>query len=245
MTKVLYSRLLPSSNEITRRGRTNVIENDEEKVELLADDEFFVPPPMPSKAAIRMQQIRSFCNDCWNEPFQLPKFNFLNELGKSQLENHGTRIFFFLATSCMVITITYLRRADNLMQDHSQSSYHSSIPLKITTEVDSKMKHFLNTSLSDVKPLGFPLPVELQNLGEIGNPLQTADFPFFFHIPRSGGSTVKDIMSECIGVVIASASDIRGGLIQDNIPGMMYSPDFYAGATLFNQRQNGRCVKCT
>lgn len=145
----------------------------------------------------------------------------------------------------------------------------------MTTEVDSKMRNFLNTSISDVKALGFPLPVELQHLGEISLPLQQGDIPFFFHIPRSGGSTVKYLVGECLGIVVASetgaghdgealtlfaspwgtrfpnvdTTTIAGinranqlHLVQSVIVGMVYSPHFYAGASLFNHAQTGRYV---
>jgi hypothetical protein len=240
MNKVLYSRLrqISANNESARRGRTNnAIENDEEKEEIL---ESLEPTLLSSssKAIICMQTINSFCNDCGKNQYQ-PLFN---ELGKSQLENRRTRIFFFLVTLCMIIiTIPYLRHVENLMYNQSEDLYHSALPSKITTEADSMINSFLNTSLSDMEPLNFPLPVELQSFDEIVNPLKQGDLPFFFHIPRSGGSTVKDIMSECLGLVFDG--DTGGGETQNIMAGIMYSPHLYAGsATLFNKRQNGRCV---
>ena len=40
---------------------------------------------------------------------------------------------------------------------------------------------------------------------------QQSDVPFFFHFPRSGGSTLLEIMSSCIGLVLASDVGARDG----------------------------------
>jgi len=153
-----------------------------------------------------MQKVKTFFTNCWKKPSRHLSEKYLNDLDKWLVEKERPRIFFFLATFCIVIITlsAYLRDANSLMHDQLQTSYHSATPSKITTEVDSKMKNFLNTSISDVKALGFPLPVELQHLGELSLPLQQGDVPFFFHIPRSGGSTVKDLVGECLGTVVAS-----------------------------------------
>ena len=40
---------------------------------------------------------------------------------------------------------------------------------------------------------------------------QQSDVPFFVHFPRSGGSTLLEIMSYCIGLVLASDVGARDG----------------------------------
>ena len=168
-------------------------------------DEKPYEPPIPPKV-IRRQKVKSFFTNCWKKPSHHLSEKCLNDLDKRLVEKERPRIFFFLATFGIVITLSYLRDANSLMHDQLQTSYHSAMPSKMMTEADSKMRNFLNTSISDAKALGFPLPVELQHLGEISLPLQQGDIPFFFHIPRSGESTEKDLVGECLGIVVASGT---------------------------------------
>ena len=50
-----------------------------------------------------------------------------------------------------------------------------------------------------------PLPESLNNIADISTyPISKNDIPLYFHIPRSGGSTVQEIMESCLGLVGAS-----------------------------------------
>jgi hypothetical protein len=50
-----------------------------------------------------------------------------------------------------------------------------------------------------------PLPTSLQNIADVSDfPVKKTDIPFYFHIPRGAGSTVKDTMGSCLGLVGAS-----------------------------------------
>lgn len=47
--------------------------------------------------------------------------------------------------------------------------------------------------------------------------MQPTDLPVFWHIPKSGGSTVKDIMGSCHRFVMASEAGIRAGHDNDTV----------------------------
>jgi len=66
---------------------------------------------------------------------------------------------------------------------------------------------------SSTAPLdNIKLSNSLKYLADVDDlPLQQNDIPFFFHVPRSGGSTMKDIMGSCFGMVMASDVGARDG----------------------------------
>lgn len=49
------------------------------------------------------------------------------------------------------------------------------------------------------------------NLAETSTPSTDAETPLFWHVPRAGGSTMKDIMGQCLGLVSASEVGVRDG----------------------------------
>jgi len=53
--------------------------------------------------------------------------------------------------------------------------------------------------------------VELDNFRDITEPLRESDLPIFLHIPKAGGSTVKDIIGTCHRFVMASEKGILDG----------------------------------
>ena len=55
----------------------------------------------------------------------------------------------------------------------------------------------------------------LRYFEEVRDPPRRTDVPFFFHIPRSGGQTFKDIAGQCLNRVLASEVGIRDGHGQD------------------------------
>uniref|UniRef100_A0A7S4MGW3 Sulfotransferase domain-containing protein n=1 Tax=Odontella aurita TaxID=265563 RepID=A0A7S4MGW3_9STRA len=65
----------------------------------------------------------------------------------------------------------------------------------------------------------------LGHLAYVGEPMQEGDVPLFFHIPRSGGSTMKDIMGMCLGMVEASDVGSRHGHKFDQDLQVMTSED--------------------
>jgi len=50
---------------------------------------------------------------------------------------------------------------------------------------------------------------------DLKTPSRSSDNNFFFHIPRSGGQTVKDIIGKCLGKTLASEVGVRDGHGED------------------------------
>jgi len=48
------------------------------------------------------------------------------------------------------------------------------------------------------------IPLQYNSLKDVIDPPSVDDVPYFWHVPRSGGSTVKDIMGKCLSLVLAS-----------------------------------------
>ena len=48
------------------------------------------------------------------------------------------------------------------------------------------------------------VPIELENLADLLDPLELTDRAVFWHVPRSGGGTIKDVTAHCFGLVLAS-----------------------------------------
>ena len=61
------------------------------------------------------------------------------------------------------------------------------------------------------KELSVPIPVSFKNIADVSNlPVKKQDVPFYFHIPRAGGSTIKDVLGSCLGLVGATDVGSRG-----------------------------------
>jgi hypothetical protein len=84
-------------------------------------------------------------------------------------------------------------------------------------------------------PISIEASMELlNNYKDTSEPHSQNDVPLFFHIPKSGGSTVKDIIGACHRFTLASEFGIRDGHINDTelkvvypklgIPGASKSP---------------------
>lgn len=65
-------------------------------------------------------------------------------------------------------------------------------------------------------PQGPELPVpELAGFKDVTDPFEDTDLPLFWHIPKAGGSTVKDIMGTCHRFTLASEAGVYEGHDQD------------------------------
>jgi hypothetical protein len=56
---------------------------------------------------------------------------------------------------------------------------------------------------------------ELSGFRDVWDPLLESDVPVFWHIPKAGGSTFKNIMGACHRLVLASATGIKEGHAND------------------------------
>ena len=59
--------------------------------------------------------------------------------------------------------------------------------------------------------------VPLRHFADVKDPSRPSDTAFFFHVPRAGGSTMKDIIGKCLKLVQSSEVGVRDGHDKDNI----------------------------
>ena len=56
-----------------------------------------------------------------------------------------------------------------------------------------------------------PIPDSFKNIADVSDlPVKKEDVPFYFHIPRAGGSTIKDVLGSCLGLVGSTGVGSRG-----------------------------------
>jgi hypothetical protein len=55
-----------------------------------------------------------------------------------------------------------------------------------------------------------PIPAALVNLADTSSEITANDLPLYWHVPRSGGATMKAIASQCLGLTIASERGVIG-----------------------------------
>lgn len=72
----------------------------------------------------------------------------------------------------------------------------------------------------------------LNNFKDTSEPFTPNDVPMFFHIPKSGGSTVKDIMGACHRFTLASEFGVRDNHIHDSELAVVYPKVGIPGASL-------------
>jgi len=96
---------------------------------------------------------------------------------------------------------TLVTQANNAMNKHSQHEYKDMIQ-------GHDGHHFMHGKYVGVAE-------NLTNFADVISPIKSTDVPFFWHIPRSGGSTVKHITAECLGLTQASEVGTVGGHIED------------------------------
>jgi hypothetical protein len=58
---------------------------------------------------------------------------------------------------------------------------------------------------------------ELSGYRDLWDPLLKSDVPVFWHVPKAGGSTFKNIMGACHRLVLASAAGIKEGHADDTV----------------------------
>jgi hypothetical protein len=89
---------------------------------------------------------------------------------------------------------------------------------------------------------------ELNNFKDSWDPWEATDMPVFFHIPKSGGSTIKDIMGTCHRFVLASEAGVTDGHDQDTVsictvtPLFLYFKHFYSQQSLCDLIGNSNCL---
>jgi len=61
------------------------------------------------------------------------------------------------------------------------------------------------------------LPDHLNNLRDVSDPSKVTDTPVFWHVSKSGGTTMVDIFSACFGFVVAAEIGVLEGHGEDEV----------------------------
>lgn len=104
--------------------------------------------------------------------------------------------------SLLCVTVILLATA-RFRNDHYHRNEGQNVFTKLSSTVRAPAMEILASQEQHV--------ASVDDLVEISEPvLQGTDIPFFFHVPRSGGSTIKDILSECMKLPILSSERVFG-----------------------------------
>lgn len=69
--------------------------------------------------------------------------------------------------------------------------------------------------INEIIPAGKEFLEPIRYFAALSTPRRPGDANFFFHIPRSGGQTIKQIFGRCLGKTLASEVGIRDGHAED------------------------------
>ena len=115
-------------------------------------------------------------------------------------------ISLIVMTVMMVSTVSI--RAETRMTLASPSSFPHKKVLASDMLTRSYHKSGFATTVESLDESG--VPKNLRNLADVsGGTASAMDVPFFFHIPSSGGGSVKDILGRCYGLIEASDAASR------------------------------------
>jgi len=96
---------------------------------------------------------------------------------------------------------------------------------------DNENRRFLleEGDLPQVTDAHIPLPAALElNMADVTEPRNDDDIPLFWHVAKSGGSTVKDMYEFCSQLVMASDVGVRDGHDQDETLAIVEIPELSA-----------------
>lgn len=75
---------------------------------------------------------------------------------------------------------------------------------QLRKDAELKEHQRIFASIMNGPNVGVVIPSAYDNLADLTEPVDPSDIPFFWHVPRSGGSTMKDLLTDCFGLVLAS-----------------------------------------
>jgi hypothetical protein len=76
---------------------------------------------------------------------------------------------------------------------------------------------------SDMAQVAMEIPLtELNHFRDSWGPYNPKDVPIYFHIPKAGGSTVKDVVGSCLRMVMASEFGVTDGHDKDTEIAIVY-----------------------
>ena len=132
------------------------------------------------------------------------------------------KIIFLLFVSLSIYALISSETPHRGTSPHDRNPYHGYYPTYYKAETHVKSQSIAHhprvmddetdyTAGIDIKKASsIALPKSFQNIADVSNfPANVNDIPFYFHIPRSGGSTIKDMMGSCLGLVGASDVGFR------------------------------------
>jgi hypothetical protein len=112
-------------------------------------------------------------------------------------------------TAVMMISTVRIRTEGSRMTFLAPSSINRKSSSVLTSEMVTKSyeQSGFETTAQSLDEIG--ISKSLVHLANVTNvPVDASDIPFFFHVPRSGGSTIKDILGGCYG--FTEATDVGG-----------------------------------
>lgn len=114
-------------------------------------------------------------------------------------------VFISLCTFELMTSQTF-----NYSSHHDKNPYHGLSPIFDKAQTNIKSHEEQHNVVLENEESFIPLPPAFMNIADVAtHPVKKNDVPFYFHIPRSGGSTIKDIMGSCLGLVGASDVGVR------------------------------------
>ena len=124
--------------------------------------------------------------------------------------------FALLSTFLLILMPFYARNIKEYSSFQSRpyifTSTNANYPksLKTTLGIDKPVSDRTYESKTSRSPSrdSISLPPYFNHLARVDESLSPSDIPFLFHIPRTGGSTLKDIMGSCLRLV--GATDVGG-----------------------------------
>lgn len=76
---------------------------------------------------------------------------------------------------------------------------------------------------ADVARIAEQIPLaELNRFRDSWSPFSSTDIPIYFHVPKAGGSTIKDVVGSCLRMVMASEFGVTDGHDRDTEVAIVY-----------------------
>merc|ERR1712232_1142514 len=98
---------------------------------------------------------------------------------------------------------------NNNIHDHNYKIWSRS---KQTNDEEVKGVETTNQDIEEEEEQpGLEYLYAVKNMRNINDGMDRNDIPFFWHIPRCAGSTIKAIMGECLGLILACEVGVRDG----------------------------------
>ncbi len=124
-----------------------------------------------------------------------------------------------------VVVSTNSTNAEGLNQTSIGSSSSSSSSSSDITTGSSNMETSMKENKEDDEPPPEEEVIEegneflqpLKYFADLTTQSRKSDSNFFFHIPRSGGQTIKDIVGKCLRMTLASEVGVRDGHADDTV----------------------------